>query len=257
MTIPTPDLPVHAHAAPRDGSTPASRRREGGEARPVRPSRQAILSRSLWSLPLLLLGLGGCGGNLTAGGLTGETSVTVSGDAPDPAAAPAAARIAGPDPFAGRAVEDDDDDEDDDEPEGEIEAEFLLFLEDADGGSVSLSDEELRVAVDVQGEREADAVQAVVPAARYTALRIVFTEIEIEVESGLVIDGVPVVGDLEVELEDATLTVVRPLSLDLDDGGRAELLVDLNAEAWLVAADPDLRRIAEEIFAQAVTVSVR
>jgi hypothetical protein len=201
-----------------------------------------------------VLGLGGCGGNLTAGGLTGETSVTVSGDAPDPAAAPTPARIAGPGPFSVHAVEEEDDD---DEPEGEIEAEFLLFLEDADGGSVSLSDGELRVAVDVQGEREADAVQAVVPAAQYTALRIVFTEIEIEVESGLVIDGVPVVGDLEVELEDATLTVVRPLSLELEDGGRAELLVDLNAEAWLVAADPDLRRIAEEVFAQAVTVSIR
>lgn len=256
MTIPTPDLPVQPHAAPRRGPTPAPRRRERGEARPVRPSRRAIRSRFLWGLPLLLLGLGGCGGNLTAGGLTGETSVTVSGDAPDPAAAPAAARIAAPGPFAGRSEEEDDDD-DDEEPEGEIEAEFLLFLEDADGNSVALSEEELRVAVDVQGEREADAVQAVVPAARYTALRIVFTEIEIEVESGLVIDGVPVVGDLEVELEDATLTVLRPLSLDLDDGGRAELLVDLNAEAWLVAADPDLRRIAEEVFAQAVTVSVR
>lgn len=256
MTIPTPDPPIHTPAAPQVGSCPDSRPPDEREARAGRPTRLALLSLSLSSLSLLLLGLGGCGGNLTAGGLTGETSVTVSGDAPDPATAPAAARLAGPGSFTGGAMQEEDDD-DDDGPEGEIEAELLLFLEDADGGSVALSDEPLRVAVDVQGEREADAVQAVIPAARYTALRIVFTEIEIEVESGLVIDGVPVVGDLEVELEDATLTVVRPLSLDLDDGGQAELLVDLNAEAWLVAADPDLRRIAEEVFAQAVTVSVR
>lgn len=214
------------------------------------------LGRHAAALLLALLAGSGCG-NLTAGGLTGEASVTVSGDAPDAAGSPprAAAAAATPLPAAPWRLQEDE--EDDDEPEGEIEAEFRLFLEDADGGSVSLSDDVLQVQVDVGGEREADAVQATVPAARYTDLRIVFLEIEIEVEAGLVIDGVPVVGDLEVELEDGTLTVVRPLALDIREGERAELLVDLNAESWLVAADPDLRRIAEEVFAQAITVTVR
>lgn len=214
---------------------------------PTTPARRP-LGRHLATVLLALVAGAGCG-NLTAGGLTGEASVTVSGDAPDPA--PAGPPLAAAPP----ALQDDDDD--DDQPEGEIEAEFRLFLEDADGNSVPLSDDVLEVQVDVGGEREADAVQATVPAARYTDLRIVFLDIEIEVEAGLIIDGVPVLGDLEVELEEGTLTVTRPLSLDITEGGRAELLVDLNAESWLTAADPDLRRIAEEVFAQAITVTVR
>lgn len=212
---------------------------------PIRtPLRSATLRRSLAAL-LLGLALAGCG-NLTAGGLTGEAAVTVSGDAPDPTAASPAAVASWP------ALQ-----EGEEEPEGEIEAEFRLFLDDADGGSVALSEDPLRVRVDVRGRRQEDAVDAVVPSARYTDLRIVFSHIEIEVESGLIIDGVPVVGDLEVELEGGTLTVTRPLDLDIGDGERVDLLVDLNAEAWITAADPDLRKVAEEVFAQAITVTVR
>ena len=114
-----------------------------------------------------------------------------------------------------------------------------------------LSDREIRVRVDVRGRQEADVVTQVVPATRYTALRIVFTEIEVEIESGLVVNGVTVTGPVDVELEDATLEVVRAISVDVGEGARAELVVDLNTTAWLQNVDPDLKRVAEEVFAQA------
>jgi len=191
--------------------------------------------------------IGGCGGNLTAGGF-GEATVTVSGDSPGTggAFAPAAQLVVSD---LGRAEQD--------EPEGEIEAEFLLFLVDGDGNAVSLSESELKVEVDVEGEREVDAARATVPATLYSGLRIVFTKIEVEVEAGLIVNGVPLLGPVEVELEDATLTVERPVNLLIRDGDLVEMLVDLNTATWLEAVDPDLRTVAEAVFAGAISVVVR
>jgi len=197
----------------------------------------------------LLVASGGCSGNLTAGGLTGEATVVVSGDAQDEQGAPSQHATALAGAPARTTVSSD--------PEGEVEVEFLIFLESAGGDVVPLTDDEIRVRVDVRGRREADVASRTVPATVYTGLRIVFTEIKAEIDSGLVIDGQPVVGDIEVELENTTLTVTRPLSLTIDDGERVELLVELNATDWLLAVDPDLRNVAETVFATALSVVVR
>jgi hypothetical protein len=188
--------------------------------------------------------MAGCG-NLTAGGLTGEATVIVSGDAPDLLSA-VGRSLAQRAPVLSSASED--------ELEGRIEVEFLVFLEAANGSSVALSDDEIRARVDMRGRQDADVVTRIVPATLYTELRIVFTEIKAEVDSGLVIDGVTVLGEIKVELDDPTLTVSRALDLDVPDGGSVELLIDLNATAWLGSADPDLRTVAEDIFGSAVSV---
>ena len=107
------------------------------------------------------------------------------------------------------------------------------------------------------GEQEADAARAVVPARRYTDLRIIFLDIEVEVERGLVVDGREVTGPVDVELEDGRLTVEKPVRIDIADGQSVELLVDLNTRSWLRAVDPDIRRVAQTIFAEAITVRVR
>ena len=196
------------------------------------------------ALTLGVLGLGACG-NLTAGGLA-ETDVTVSGDAPEPA--PAAASLAWTPPRANQG---------DDEADGELQAELLLFLENGAGNRVPLNQDKIEIQVDVKGLREADASAALVPAGRYTALHMLFTKIEVEVEGGLIVDGQPILGLVEVELEADSLTVIRPLNLTLDDGDRVEILIDLNAQDWLLQVDPTIQSVAEEIFANAVTVRVR
>ena len=142
------------------------------------------------------------------------------------------------------------------EPEGEVEVEFRLFLEGADGSSIALSDHDIRVRVDLRGRQEADVVNREVPAMRYTGLRVVFSEIEAEVDSGL-INGQVVSGAVEVRLRDVALTVVRPFSLEVGDGDRIQLLIDLNAAVWLEAVDPDLKTVAEEVFANALNLVVR
>ena len=184
-------------------------------------------------------------GNLTAGGF-GEIDVTVSGDAPD-----AGNSQTPPPSYYGASSNDSD------TPEGEMEAEFTVSLLNAGGSEIALSAEPLRVRLDVEGRREADALRATVAADDYTALRINFTDFEIEIEDGLIINGEPIVGDVEVELEDGNLLVERPLSLTVQDGDLVELLIDLNTATWLAALDPDLRTVAETIVANAISIVIR
>ena len=208
----------------------------------------------------------GCG-NLTAGGVA-EAEVTVSGDAPDqgsgadtyrrPSLAAilpwpglgASARSAAPGPVSQGAPRDD-------EPEGEVEVEFGIFLVTADGPVIPL-DEEVRVRVDLRGRTEAQAVRRrTIPAARYSAIRVVFTEIEAEVEEGLVIGGRPVRGPVEVELEGEDLVVEEGPEFEVTDGSVVEVLIDLNSTAWLRAADPARNRVARNIFRNALRLRVR
>ena len=195
--------------------------------------------------------LAGCG-NLTAGGLTGEATVTVSGDAAAQGLSPQRTiGLYSTPPFPTEH------DEPDDEPEGEVRAEFFVFLEAANGGEVSMSEDQIRIRVDVQGRQELDVAHRTVPATLYTHIRIVFTDIRVRVDSGLIINGVPVIGEVRVELEDTALTVTRPLTLDIGEGASVFLLVDLNAKTWLQGVDPVLGVIMEEVFANAVSVAVR
>ena len=96
-----------------------------------------------------------------------------------------------------------------------------------------------------------------VAAAQYSQMRIVFTDIRVDVADGLIINGVPVVGEVRVELKDTALTVIRPLDLNIRDGDSVFLILDLNANTWLQAVDPELKVIAEDVFGDAVSVGVR
>jgi len=194
-------------------------------------------------------------GNLTPGGLTGDITVSVTGDADtlsaalvaQPALAPvllgAPARDSGPAATA-------------EEAEGEVEVEFRAFLVSEGGGAVLLGNDELHVRVDLRGRTEADdIVTQMVPALRYTELRLVFSKIHAEVE-GLVIDGVPVT-EVDVELEQLSLEVTVPLDLDVQDGDVVDLVVDLNSLAWLDAVDPLTGAVSENVFADLVRVEIR
>ena len=145
----------------------------------------------------------------------------------------------------------------DETPEGEVEAEFSLFLVSESGTVVALTETDVRIAVDLEGIEEPEVANQVVASGMYTSMRIVFTEIEAEVDAGLIINGVPVVGQIRVELEDISLTVTKPLALDIGRDQRVELLVDLNAASWLQAVDPLLGTVDAQIFADLVSVIIR
>lgn len=191
-------------------------------------------------------------GNLTAGGV-GEVSVALSGDAPDAALLAGSSSAAAPAPGAPSLTN-----HDGGAPEGEVEAEFTLFLVSESGSVLQLGGDRIRLRVDVSGRNELDAVDAQqVPPARYTELQVLFSEIEAEIDRGLVIDGVEVTGRIEVELEDLTLLVIRSIDLTVEGGGSSNLVVDLNAPAWLQFVDPVTQIVNEAAFADLIAVSVR
>jgi hypothetical protein len=219
-----------------------------------RLSRSGALAFTL----ALVVGTGGCG-NLTVGGF-GEASVDVSGDAPDPAPSPAPASAPSPTPrmsvqgapssapVVASLTED--------EVEGHIEIQFSLALVDESGTIIQLGDDELQVNVDLRGDWDADAVDAqIIPAVRYVELRVVFDEIEIEVQ-GLVIDGQPI-PDVDIDIDDPTLVVTRPLDLAVGDGEHVSLLVDLNSLEWLQLVNPLTGLVDGAVFASLIDVAVQ
>ena len=50
--------------------------------------------------------------------------------------------------------------------------------------------------------------------------------------------------------------VERPLSLELSDGDRVQLLLDLNAQTWLFQVDPTVQTVAQDFFTNAIEVRV-
>jgi hypothetical protein len=201
----------------------------------------------------MLLAVAACG-NLTAGGV-GEAVVVVSGDSPEALASSridpttltwSASRVEGP----ARA-------EGDDDPKGRIEAEMLLYLVSESGGEVRITDDEFEVSVDLGGVEQDETVPKQIPTDTYTGLRIVFLQIEVRVDAGLVIDGVPVTGPIDIDLETDSLSVLKGVALQLDDAERAEILVDLNAVRWLQAVDPAMNSVDAAVFADLIAVVLR
>ena len=204
--------------------------------------------------------LWGCG-NLTAGGI-GEASVAMSADAPDPAPSTAlspsgdalpgvqGALLGGPTPI-------DHEDGLDDDPEGQLEADLTVYLVSAEGELAPVTDGEVEVRVDLDGVEEPEIGSRPVTATSYTALRMVFTDIQVQVDAGLVIEGDTIVGPVDVEIDDVSLTVEKPIDVLVADGQRVELLIDLNADAWLQALDPVTLTVDAQTFADLVAVRLR
>lgn len=201
----------------------------------------------------LALAAGACG-NLTPGGIiVGEATVAVTGDVPPPIPTSQASLVAGGAPVAPTSHEEVDEA---DEAEGQVHVRFLVSLVSESGSETRLGDEEIEVQVDLQGADEPPVVTQLIPAVRYTELRLVFTEVKAELDLGSVINGQPVEGEVRVELEDVSLLVTRPIDLDVTLGQQVRLVVDLNAPAWLTAVDPVLLTIDETVFASLINVLI-
>jgi len=214
--------------------------------------RNSVLAKYLVAVPLLVVW--GCTGNLTAGGF-GEAEVAASGDAPDTATEAAGTPSWPSSALLGDVDDDDDDDDDDVDPEGELEMRFYLALIREGGAEVRLGDEtELEVRLDLAGREEVPVIRTVIPADRYTGLRVVFTELEVEVNAGVVIGGQPILGEVEIDLEGDELAVVRPIAITVGEDDVVRILLDLNAATWLAVVDPELSVVSASDFAEAFSV---
>lgn len=220
----------------------------------IRRTRRTLSSlRGRFAAVLLPCGLAACG-NLTAGGF-GEAVIVVSADVASTITATQVSLVPTPEPSivaADQRTEHDDHDH----PEGQLEVEFFAYLVNDAGASVALSDLPFEVEVDLEGVEQDETLPRTVPAVDYTQLRMIFLEIEADVDAGLIINGQEVMGPIEVDFE-GTLEVIRPIDLTVPDGERAEVLIGLNAASWLQAVDPTTGTVDATVFADLIEITTR
>jgi hypothetical protein len=227
-----------------------------------RPS-QRLVRRASTRPGLTLLcaaALGACG-NVTAGGF-GEAEVYMSGDAeggqPTAVGTTRSSAVGGaeegsvPPPvqqIVGAGLQ------------GDVEVTASFFLGRGGGSLVQLTpDGDVTVSSDLGGMQAPKAADQVVPADSYGEVVVVFTEVTAHVTGGLEIDGVPFAGSVTVDLGSGGLDVTRAVAIVIEEGGLAEVLVDLNADGWIPLLDvltPTTGTVAAEDFAAAVTITER
>jgi hypothetical protein len=95
-----------------------------------------------------------------------------------------------------------------------------------------------------------------VAADRYTKVRVVFEDVRASVTGGLELGAGLLQGEIRVSSQGGT-TVEREVRFEATSGGAAQLVIDLNAQAWLRRADASSRAVAEATFSSAVEVRVR
>jgi hypothetical protein len=134
---------------------------------------------------------------------------------------------------------------------GTIDVAFSAYLRADDGTGFQLGSDQLFGKVAIDGSDEQLLKIQVTPEDRYTEISFYFTQVSADVVSGL-----PVVGEVSVDLA-STLTFSRPIDLDLSEGEQVELVIDLNAPAWLATADPITQTVQAAVFAALVEVSLR
>lgn len=200
-----------------------------------------------WMALVAVLALGGCGKDFVAGGAR-DVEVHATGDA-TPQGSPSAARMSlapadGPRSLSAAAAQ------------GTITFDARVSLlssnrvEEVNRAPASTS-------VRIEGRDTVRLTGGEVRQGSYDRVRIVFTRVEADVASGLVICGVSITGRVAVAIAPAdSIVVERPVSLgDEDDDVR--LLVDLDASAWLASTNVVTRIVPAAAFQSAVKVRTR
>lgn len=118
------------------------------------------------------------------------------------------------------------------------------------GGSAELIGRGESKVVSVNGRDTVQVAAASVARVTYPTARVTFTRVQANVTSGLSIGGVSLTGQVNVAIADSVV-VEMPVDLgDADDD--ATLLIDLDASAWLAAANPVTRIVPAAAFQNAV-----
>jgi hypothetical protein len=192
----------------------------------------------------LVLAAGGCGKEVVVGGQKDVDTYATGDGTPEggsPSRAPSHSLTPGDGPMAthiaGRA-------------QGTVTFDAKVTLRTTGGEESALTTTPRTATVRIDGHDSTLVVSASVPEGRYTVARVVFTRVQANVTSGLVIGGINVTGLVNVAIADSVV-VERTVDLggSTDD---AELLIDLDASAWLGTANPVTRVVAAATFQGAV-----
>jgi hypothetical protein len=93
---------------------------------------------------------------------------------------------------------------------------------------------------------------------RYSRFRAVFSRVQAVIVGGLVVGGMPINGEVNVDLgAQSSLTVEREIFVELESDGALDMVLDLNADSWLATTSPTTRTVTSDAFRGALAVSAR
>ena len=194
----------------------------------------------------LVLGLGACDNPAGVEGGDARMRVAAVGDG-----AGAARSRAGEAPSFSQALSG---------AEGTVSFRARVYVRSEVGSWVELTGRQARQAtVDASGRGGAQLLAtARVDAGSYQQVRVVFEEVRANVSGGIQIGTGILTGELRVDLQgDNQVVVERRVNATASADATTELLINLNADAWLKQASAQSKTVSEAAFQSAVQVTAR
>jgi hypothetical protein len=112
--------------------------------------------------------------------------------------------------------------------------------------------------VRIEGTDQASIVVSRVPVGSYSNVRITFSSVTADVEGGLVVGGIPLLGRVDVDIGAGSAAVVElPVQVEVDPRFPSSLVIDLRSAAWLGSTDLISRRVPRAAFTSAVRARVQ
>lgn len=144
--------------------------------------------------------------------------------------------------------------------EGTVSFRARVYVRSKVGSWVELTGRQAQQAtVDASGRGAAEVfATARVNAGSYQQVRVVFEDVRANVSGGIRIGTGLLTGELRVDLQgDNQVVVERQVSATASAGATTEILINLNADAWLSQASAQSRTVSEAAFQSAVQVTAR
>ncbi len=195
-----------------------------------------------------VLFLSGCG-NVTSGGF-GDVEVLVSSDEVEDVQTTAASAL-----YAQLGVPAESSHTD--SIVGTLTVRLRSFARRGVGDFVELTDGVEEVTLSLNDPAAVEIARRSVPAGRYDAVRTFFGRIEANIESGLVIDGVPIEGAVTVDLGGEGFSTVTYTGFDVWEDAPTVVAIDMQSRLWLRLANAILGRVDLDDFRRIFRVRVR
>lgn len=139
--------------------------------------------------------------------------------------------------------------------EGTISFDAQVTLIADDGAEVRVTSGTVPGTFRIENADSAEIGRQDVRVKTYARARVEFTRVSANVTGGIVIGGVPLLGEVRVQIgAGERVTVEAPIQLIVRQSGLHELVIDLNAHIWLATANPVTGAISSSTFRSAVEV---
>jgi hypothetical protein len=144
--------------------------------------------------------------------------------------------------------------------QGTIDFRARVYVQSSTSGWVELTNQAASTAsVAASGHGEAVAfASSRVEAGSYSRVRVVFEDVDANLSGSVQVGTGLLTGTVSVNLEsDGQVVVEREVSVSASSGATTQLLLNLNADAWLNSASAQSRTVSEAEFRNAVQITAQ